>query len=220
MYLPIALSLTLLAVSCAAAGIWLSGLRVLAHKIVPLSGVLLAAVALFGVLPETAEIFGWAAGLGWMTGGFALLWSIDRYVYPVCPSCSHTHDHGACGVELHGFALPLILAAGVHSFLDGWGIAASGEQGSAGLGFAVLLGIGVHKVPEGLALGVILRASMPSRVGALGACALAEGMTVAGAAFSPHFGMQWASSLLALVGGTFLYLGYHAVHGEYRRLRG
>ena len=61
--------------------------------------------------------------------GFTLLWVIDHYVYPVCPTCSHTHDHGSCSESLHGFAAPLLIASGLHSFFDGWSLAVSQLKG-------------------------------------------------------------------------------------------
>jgi zinc transporter ZupT len=79
----------------------------------------------------------------------------------------------------------------------------------------------VHKIPEGLALGVIARASLGTRASALAWCALAQMATVAGAGLesvlAPHLGAQGLHVLLALAGGSFLYLGGHAVHGELRR---
>ena len=80
--------------------------------------------------------------------------------------------------RLHGFATPLLAAAALHSALDGWSAAASQD---AGLSLALIGGIAVHKIPEGLALGVIARASLGSRASALAWCALAQMATVAGA---------------------------------------
>ncbi len=34
---------------------------------------------------------------------------------------------------------------------------------------------------------------------------------------APYLGPQALHALLALAGGSFLYLGWHAVHGEFRR---
>lgn len=62
---------------------------------------------------------------------------------------------------------------------------------------------------------------MDSRRAALAWCALAESATLLGAALeivlAPHLGPKALHSLLALAGGTFLYLGGHAIHGEFRR---
>ena len=183
-------------------------------------------VALFWVLPEMAEFFHWFNALAWIVAGFAALWGVDRFIHPVCPSCSHPHDHDHCAATLHGFAAPLLLAAGVHSALDGWSLSnalntSGAAHDSQTLGTAFVLAIAVHKIPEGLALGVIARAAMDSRRAALGWCAVAESATLLGAALevvlAPHLGPRVLHSLLALAGGTFLYLGGHAVHGEFRR---
>src|SRR5262249_47717233 len=143
---------------------------------VPFSGGVLVGVALFWVLPETAESLRWPGALAWTIAGFALLWAIDRFIYPVCPACSHTHEHDHCETRLHGFAPPLLIASALHSALDGWG-AASTEFGTA-----LVLGIAFHKIPEGVALGVMARASLPSKMTALGWCAVAQAATLVGGA--------------------------------------
>jgi zinc transporter ZupT len=203
----------------AAGGVWLTSLHTWSRRLVPFSGGLLMGVALFWVLPEMAEIFSWPAALAWIAAGFAVLWAVDRWVYPMCPACSQPHDHDHCSATLHGFAPPLLIAAAVHSGLDGWSVSAA--NGSAHLGMPFVLAIALHKIPEGLALGVIVRSAMDSRGAALGWCLLAESATMAGAALelvlAPYLGPQVLHALLAIAGGTFLYLGGHAVHGEIRR---
>ena len=59
---------------------------------VPFSGGVLMGVALFWVLPEMAEFFRWPMAIAWTAAGFGLLWFVDRFVYAVCPACSHTHS--------------------------------------------------------------------------------------------------------------------------------
>jgi len=181
----------------------------------------LIGIALFGILPELAVKLGWTGGAAALTGGFFALWFIDRYVHPVCPSCSPTHDHAGCSVALHGFAGPMVAAAAIHSFFDGWGIVASQQGGSDGLALAIVAGIGLHKVPEGLAFGAILRASLNSRLQPFLWCAAAETITLLGGAaeflIAPHLGTQWVAFPLAVAGGSFLYLGFHTVHGVLKR---
>ena len=210
--------ITLIAVLSAAAGVWLTSFHGLSRRLVPFGGGVLLGVALFWVLPEMAEFFTWQVAILWLAGGFLLLAAIDHFVYPVCPACSHSHQHEQCATRLHGFALPLLAAAALHSALDGWSAAASQN---AGFSMALIGAIGVHKIPEGLALGVIARASLGSRASALAWCALAQMATIAGAGFesilAPHMSTQGLHALLALAGGSFLYLGGHAVHGELRR---
>ena len=66
--------------------------------------------------------------------------------------------------------LPLIAAAAFHSFFDGWSVATIQLTVPLGLRVAVPLAVALHKAPEGVALGGILRASVHSRSAALGWC--------------------------------------------------
>jgi zinc transporter ZupT len=176
-------------------------------------------VAIFWVLPEIADALSWLSAFAGIAAGFAVLWAVDRFLHPVCPACSGPHDHEHCSAELHGFAAPLLIAAAIHSALDGWSLSVA--NGSAHLGAPFVMAIAIHKIPEGLALGVIVRAAMDSRHAALGWCLLAESATVIGAVLeltlAPHLGPHVLNTLLAIAGGSFLYLGGHAVHGEFRR---
>ena len=205
----------------AAIGVWLTGMRRRARLVVPFSAGVLLGVAAFGLTPELAGEMGWTAALGMGAAGYLLLLAIDRYVYPVCPSCAHDHDHAGCATELHGFAGPLVAAAALHSFLDGWGVTTAQISLPVGLRIAVPLAVALHKVPEGIALGGILRASVGSRAVALGWCLLAEGATlaggVAGVDLAPHLGSQWITYPLGFTAGWLFYLGWHAVHEEWKR---
>jgi len=153
--------------------------------------------------------------------GYLVLRGINRYIVPVCPSCSHDHDHEACATALHGFAAPLVVAAAVHSTLDGWSIVTAQFAAPLGVRLALPMAVVLHKIPEGIALGAILRAAVASRSAALGWCLLAEGVTLIGAAaglaLEPLLGQAWLSFPLAIAGGFFFYLGFHAVHGEWKR---
>lgn len=192
----------------------------ISHKVLAASGILLIAISLFWVIPEVAGHSGWLIALLWVAAGFMALWIIDHFVYPICPACSHSHDHHECHSPLHGFAAPLLIAIGIHSFFDGWGLAAS-EHSSEFVRLVFLLGIGLHKLPEGLALGAIVRASMASHWKSLLACIAAEAMTIVGGAASfgvaAHIRASWVGIMLAAAAGTFIYLGYHAVEGELHR---
>ena len=178
-------------------------------------------VAAFWVLPEMTESLHWTVASLWIAAGFAALWGIDRFLYPVCPACSQPHDHDHCQATLHGFGPPLLLAAALHAALDGWSVSAAGGSGAAHLNAPFVVAIAVHKIPEGLALGVIARAALTSLRAAFAWCALAEAATLAGALLetelAPYMSQHVLHALLAVAGGSFLYLGGHAVHGEWRR---
>jgi zinc transporter ZupT len=210
---------TLLAILSAAAGVRLTSVHALSQRMVPFSGGMLIGVALIWMLPEMAEFFGWAWSIAWMAAGFGVLMAMDRFVHPVCPACSDTHVHEDCAEELHGFAGPLVIAAALHSAIDGWSLAAA--HSSSTFGRALVIGLAFHKIPEGIALGAIARASVRSRWAALGLCALAQMGTLVGGGIEWVFAAQLNErnlhALLAIAGGSFLYLGGHAVHGEVRR---
>lgn len=210
----LALFATLIGVTGAAIGAFLPVAHGRARIFVPLSGGILLAVSLFSILPETAEKGGWMRTLTLYLVGYGLLFVIDRYVHPVCPSCSHTHDHGHCEVELHGFSVPLVAATAVHSLIDGWSMTVAQFAATGTMREAIPAAVLLHKIPEGLALGVMLRASFKSKGPSAGWAVAAESVTLVGAfvALSLSPGV-WASDLLAVAGGTFLYLGFHAVHG-------
>ncbi|HVX67112.1 MAG TPA: hypothetical protein VHA11_10945 [Bryobacteraceae bacterium] len=215
------LSLLATSIGIAGAAFGVSSALGAPRKIVPFSGGLLIGITFFGVLPELAEHYGWLWAVALVAAGAGALGAFDRYVHPICPSCSHTHDHAHCSTALHGFAVPLITAASLHAFLDGLGISASGEGAAGGLVTAVVFGVTLHKVPEGIALGIMLRAAVRSRWSAFLLCAAAEAATVLGAVFesaiTSHLGAGWVAGALAVAGGSFLYLGLHAVHEEWRR---
>ena len=211
---------TALALVSALLSLWLTTARDRARIVVPFSAGLLLGVAVFGLFPELVGAIGWPATLLAFLAGYALVFVINRYGYPVCPSCSPEHDHTACTTVLHGFAPPLVVATAVHSFLDGWSIATA-QAATHGLGVTVPLAVALHKIPEGLALGAILCASTRSRAAAFGWSALAESATLAGGlvgvALVPQLGAGWLTYPLAMAGGVFSYLGFHAIHEEWKR---
>ena len=219
--LGVAALATAVGLAGAALGLWLTSLRRRARLMLPFSAGVLMGVALFGLLPELAQEAGWTPTLLLAGGGWTLLLLVDHYVYPVCPSCAHDHDHNSCSTELHGFAAPLAAGAALHSFLDGWGIAASQWAVAPGLRIAVPLAVALHKLPEGIALGGILLASVKSRSAAMLWCALAEGATMLGSAvglfLAPNLGTRWTIYPLGLTTGWLFFLGYHAIHEEWKR---
>ncbi len=168
--------------------------------LVRISGALLAGVALFGLLPELVHEAGWRPTLPLAAAGYGLLALLDHRGYAVCPSCSHGGK----------FAGSLVVATAVHAFVDGWGVVAARGQGSAS--GALVIAILVHKAPEGLALGAMLRASSRRLATAVLLCFVAELPTILGGAaglwMTPP---SWIQYMLSVVAGTFLFLGVHAL---------
>jgi zinc transporter ZupT len=215
------LYLTFAALLVTGVGVFLATVPRLSRHIVPFSGALLLAIALFWTLPELGQEFGWLNAVAWLALGIALLYFIDRFVYPVCPSCSPSHDHEHCATRLHGFGPPVIAAAFLHSMLDGWTVLNARAYASVDVGSAILAGVLVHKLPEALAFGVILRAALRSRGAAFGWSALVQSGVIFGALFytfaSGHLSQSWLQAIVALAAGAFAFLGFHAVHSEWKR---
>jgi zinc transporter ZupT len=194
-----------LAILCAMAGARFENGAARGRILVPLSGALLIAVALFGIAPELVRGAGWLATIGLAAAAYVALYLLDAQGHPVCPSDSHGES----------FAASLAIATAFHAFLDGWGLSVIRAAATGAAPAAVFGAILLHKIPEGLALGAMLRASMPSLAGALALAAAAELMTVAGGVvglWAPP--AAWVNYPLALALGAFLFLGAHALRGE------
>jgi len=62
---------------------------------------------------------------------------------------------------------------------------------------------------------------MRTRAAAFGGALLTESATLLGAAcglvMAPKLGERWLHYPLAIAGGCFFYLGFHAIHAEWRR---
>lgn len=204
-------------------GLYLGQVPRSARYVVLFSGILLLGIALFGLLPELANEIGWARALPVFTAGYLLLFYLDRKTQAVCPACSghHGHIHKDCESALHGFTVPLACAAAAHAFLDGWGLASLHGAAPQSLRLAFPAAILLHKLPEGLALGVMMKSATRTRGQALSWALAAESMTLVGAfaglALTPQLGTVWTNYPLAIAGGAFLYLGYHALHIGWER---
>ncbi len=197
--------LTLLAFGGILAGVFAGQWRRAPSHLAAVGGVLLFGIALFLVIPEIARSLGWALAFGlalMVCGGLVLVDSLIR----------------------HTLIAPLLVATAVHSFLDGWSVRALSLEVFASI--AVPLGLALHKIPEGLALGMMTRKSMSSVSWALGVSAGVEALTLVGAIVEPRisesgtarFGAWWTAIVLAIVAGSFLFLGVHAFVPHRRRV--
>lgn len=203
-YMPAILAAAL-ALGCAFAGARLEAGAPRGRILVPVSGALLVCVAIFGVGPEVVRGAGWVATIGLAAAAYLGLSMMDLHGHPVCPSCSHGES----------FAVSLTIATALHAFLDGWGLSVVRSASSGVTPDAILGAILLHKIPEGLMLGAMLRASTPSLVNALALAAAAELMTVAGSVVGVWAApAAWVNYPLAFALGIFIFLGTHALRGE------
>jgi zinc transporter ZupT len=213
----------LAAVAGIVAGVLFSARRERVRVAIPLSAGLLLGVALFGLFPELARDLSIAISILCFATGFIVLTLADRLGASICPDCSHDHEHGHCASPLHGFAGPMLITCTLHASFDGWSLAASGLISSDGVRVALPLALVLHKIPEGLAIGGILKASMRSRWLAIGLAVAAELPTVFGGAIAltwgSRIGVKWTAYPLAMAGGAFLFFALHALHGEWKTNR-
>src|SRR5579875_74710 len=209
--MTVAWALTLLAFAGIAAGLFIEHMLALSDHLSAVGGGVLFGIALFWVIPEVAESFGWWAACVLAMAACGALAALDRFMV-------HTGHSPRQGV-----IAPLLAATAVHSFLDGWSVRALAMQPVANV--AVPLGLGLHKLPAGLALGWILRRSFASRWEAAGVAAAVEALTLLGAFLEPQanqsgsaaFGAWWSALVLAIIAGSFLFLGVHALAPARRR---
>jgi len=203
--------LTVLALTGILAGSMLGRSRMLSAHLAAAGGGLLFGICLFWLMPEIAETAGWGPALGVALVSCVLLLGLDRYL---------THTGRS---PRHGVVGPLLIATAVHSFLDGWSVRAVAVHPLAGV--AVPIGLALHKLPEGLALGWITRKAMKSSAQAVLASGSVELLTLLGAWTEPRadrsgvaaFGPWWTGMVLAIVAGSFLFLGFHTVVPERRK---
>jgi len=207
----VACLLTLLALAGVVAGVRLGQVHTLSTHVAAAGGGLLFGIALFWVVPEMAEISGWTAAC----------------VLPVAAGCAMLLAEEVLIHSRHspreGLIAPLLAATAIHSFLDGWSVRALAGQPLASI--AVPLGLGLHKVPEGMALGWIARRAISSPTRAALVAGGVELLTVAGALVEPRasesgaviFGAWWNAGVLAVISGSFLFLGFHALLPSWRR---
>ncbi|MEJ2108493.1 MAG: ZIP family metal transporter [Acidobacteriota bacterium] len=179
----------------------------------------LMGVTLFTIVPEcfeTLEIWKLLIALG---SGYLLFFLVSRYVFHVCPACAASHFDEATTHRFGEIAGVMILALGLHSTMDGLALALGKESGAlSGLDASMFLAICVHKVPEGLALCALLMAAGFRRGQALVWVAAVESTTLLGGGVglwvAPKINKLWLDSLMAHIGGGFIFLAIHAVFGE------
>jgi hypothetical protein len=168
-------------------------------------GLLLFAVAFIWVVPEIAEVWNWPRALVGVTMVAVSLAFVDSLLIRL----GHSPRHGVMA--------PLLVATAIHSLLDGWSIRALAAQPVPVA--LVPIGLGLHKIPEGFALGWVLRRSVQSHGRAIAFGAMAELFTLLGALLQPaadrsgleRFGPSWTAAVLCVIAGAFVFLSCHAL---------
>jgi zinc transporter ZupT len=200
-------------------GIYVMRSRRVSGKFTTISAGVMVGVALFWILPDMTQKSGMVHAALTVGVALAALYGIDRFIYPVCPCCTHRerHDASAGAHRPHasaagGTLIPLVIAICIHNLFDGWTAAVAGYAGtSPGSGIAV--GLIAHKIPEAVVFGLMLRAATNRPNVPLFSAGLTGLAILAGGA--AHSGLWMLSETiviatsLALACSSFLFAGAH-----------
>ena len=180
------------------------GLPLLVHAA---AGVLLA-VTFFDIFPDAKAHLSWPQLILAAGSGIILFALITRYVSQICPACSSEGHHGSAAIHEPPIWI-LMLALAVHSTMDGLVIATADSLSHSG-DFGILLGVAVHKIPEGLALCLLLIAGGYAPLKAFIASCIVESATMFGGLLGisvlAHAPVLTLSLLFAHIGGGFVFL--------------
>ncbi len=209
--MAIATFLTLLAVAGVVAGVLLGEWQKVSCYLAAAGGGLLFGISLFWLVPEIAAASGWFPASMLTLGACFGLALIDRLF---------VHSHRGPGRVA---VTPILAATAIHSFLDGWSVRAVESLRMASV--TAPLGLALHKIPEGVAIGWIAHQKIGSAAQAAALAISIELVTIVGAVVEPYasrsgsaaFGSWWASAVIAIVSGSFLFFGAHAILPNRRR---
>jgi zinc transporter ZupT len=203
--------LTLLGLAGVAAGVYLGHARVLSALLSAAGGGLLFGISLFWLIPEVGLITApWLAFvLALLVAG--MMAGLDRLLL----HAGHS--------PRQGILWPVLAAMALHSFFDGWSVRALAARPLPEI--AAPVGLALHKIPEGIAAGWIARRSTSSGWKAAAAGGAAQLATIAGALVEPNadrlgaarFGEGWPAAVLAIIAGSFLFVGFHAVLPHWKK---
>jgi zinc transporter ZupT len=215
-----------LAFALAVAGGTLGAVLGTSHKrlcaLISLGAGTLLGVTLFAILPETyhaLRIWQLLLALG---SGYAVFAVISKYIFHVCPACAASHFDEATTHHFSEIASAMMLALAIHCTMDGLAMSAGNDTGPEGAGkvvvFTIILAVCVHKIPEGLALGALLRGAGLTTGKILLYVVGVETTTLLGGLLGwfvfPRVSEIWISAALAHAGGGFIFLATHAIIGE------
>jgi zinc transporter, ZIP family len=188
-------------------------------RLISLAAGTLLGVTLFSIIPESYSALPLFQLILALVSGYLVFFLVSKYVFHVCPACAASHFDEATTHRFSEIATAMVIALGLHSTMDGLALALGKESDLAGgLDLSLLLAICVHKIPEGLALCALLLAAGFKRTRALGWVAAVEATTLLGGVIgiwvAPHVSNLLLDTVIAHVGGGFIYLAVHAVFGE------
>ncbi|HEX4163932.1 MAG TPA: ZIP family metal transporter [Bryobacteraceae bacterium] len=201
------------------AGIYAMQWREFDRKFIAISGGVLLGVGSFWIWPDIAQQIGAVHSLLTVSVALAALYVFDRYLYPICPCCTHHMRHN-CRISPLAL-LPLVIAICFHNFFDGW-VAGLTEQVGSTVRSGITTGLLAHKIPEAALFGMMLRSAAKDNRGALVAAILTASTIVLGGLFHGWLPATSSEALilsLAVTCASFLFLGGH-IFWRQRKLLG
>lgn len=180
-------------------------------ELVAFAAGLLVCGALLHLLPRAVGLVGAEMGFVWALVAFIVFYLVEAHFVPhvhargESPLDEHHHDHAVLSVG------PIVVVGlAIHSIVDGVSIGA-GLTAGALLGSVTAVLVIAHKLPVGIAaMSALYHSGFPGRRAALITAALA--MVTPLAVLVSYLAFKGISDgllgiLLALAGGSFLYIG-------------
>ncbi|MEI7811015.1 MAG: ZIP family metal transporter [Ignavibacteria bacterium] len=174
--------------------------------------------AIFSILPETFQLLNLPEIALSGFSGYIVFWLISKYYFHVCPACSASHFDEQTTKRFSEIVLLMITALSFHSFFDGIALT-NGSQHLHFDGNSIFFAIGVHKIPEGLALASLMLGANYNKKKIITYISLVELTTVIGAITGIFLSGSGISDfifalVMAHIAGGFIFLAIHAIIGE------
>ena len=199
--------LTALGILGACAGVLLSRQIKRIHHLTSITGGLFLGMATFLILPEAFRSGPWPVVAIFLVAGCVSFAWVERTLH-------RSLDRGDSRILT--MPLPAIFGViAVHNTLDGWNMGIALQISNSEFTRAFSIGMGLHKLIGGLAIGAMLRSASRSASRNLIVAATAEAVTLIGVAAErvliAEMGHGWTVWFLAATGGSFLFLAFHAL---------
>ncbi|WP_126934701.1 ZIP family metal transporter [Corallococcus sp. AB018] len=185
------------------------------------AGTLLSAVFL-EVLPKAVEAKGDAA-FAWAFASFVVLtfmeWALGHHHHDAEAAAGHAHGHHHAHPVSPTLPTALLASDALHNVGDGAAVAAAFLV-SPQAGFATAFAVIVHELPQEVGDYALLRAAGWTRARslvALGAVQLTAAVGAAGVLLGTQYLPSLQGTVLAIAGGSFLYIGAVDLLPELRR---
>ena len=180
-------------------------------ELVAFAAGLLVSGALLHLISRAVELAGLGAGFAWTLAGFLAFYLLEAHFIP------HVHARGDSAVDefrppnhSHRMGSLVIGSLAVHSVVDGISVGAGLTAGTL-VGSVTVILVVVHKLPVGIAaMSALYHSGVPGRRAGWITTGLALVTPVA--VVATYFALRDVSGqvlgiLLALAGGSFLYVG-------------